>query len=281
MTFTSYNLFMRDLLKSGIEYAAEHAKALGFSGVEFLDLCGTGAPVDKQKFPASELKRALDKHGLTMDCYSVYACVLAPDQEVFERQMYEIIDYAKAVGAKLFHHTLMPYLKLGADSPKYEEVFLKVLEVERRIVRYCSERGLQCIFEPQGLYFNGVEGLSRLIYALREEFPNVGLCADLGNPIDVDCDPVDVVKALGGLAKHVHIKDYVISDAPSEKRGEIRSPAGKYLNEVLPGEGELRLGECLQILKTAGYDGRIALEYLGDDETIARSMEYVRKLWEE
>ena len=102
----------------------------------------------------------------------------------------------------------------------------------------------------------------------------------LGNSIDVDCDPVDVMEALGDLAKHVHIKDYLISDESLGRRGEIRSPAGKYLNEVLPGEGELRLGECLKILKAKGYDGRIALEYLGDDETIRESMQYIKNLWE-
>jgi sugar phosphate isomerase/epimerase len=205
--------------------------------------------------------------------------VLADDREKMERELCEIVDYAVAIGAKLFHHTLMPYLRLDLCTAKYEEIFPKVLDVERKIVKYCSERGLNCIFEPQGLYFNGVDGLSKIIYALREEFPEVGLCADLGNSIDVDCDPVDVMKALGGLAKHVHIKDYIVSDESLGRRGEIRSPAGKYLNEVLPGEGELRLVECLQILKASGYDGRIALEYLGDDETILKSMEYIKALW--
>ena len=272
MTFTSYNLFMRDISKSGIEYAAEHAKALGFSGVEFLDFCGTNAPVDKKKYPAEELKRALDENGLTMDCYSVYACVLTDDQNRFLREMYEIIDYAVAVGAKLFHHTLMPYLKPDLCVAKYDEIFPKVLEVEKMVVKYCSERGLQCIFEPQGLYFNGVDGLSRIIYALREEFLDVGLCADLGNSVCVDCDPVDLINALGDLTRHVHVKDFVISNESLGGRGEIRSTAGKYLNEVLPGEGELRLGECLKILKAAGYDGRIALEYVCDDETVTKSM---------
>lgn len=277
MTFTSYNQFMRDLTRGGIDYAVKHTVELGFSGVEFLDFCGTGTPVDKEKYPAAELKKALDENGLTMDCYSVYAYVLYDDID----QIYGIIDYAVAVGAKLFHHTLMPYLRLDLCTAKYEEIFSRVLEIERKIVKYCSERGLKCIFEPQGFYFNGVEGLSRIIYALREEFPDVGLCADLGNSIDVDCDPVDVMKALGGLAKHVHVKDYTITDESLGRRGELQSPAGKYLNEVLPGEGEVRLGECMQILKAAGYDGPIALEYVCDDETLKESMAYVRKLWNE
>lgn len=277
MTFTSYNQFMSDLLKNGIDYAVKHSKALGFSGVEFLDFCGTNAPIDKEKYPAAELKRALDENGLTMDCYSVYAYVLCDNID----QIYEIIDYAVAVGAKLFHHTLMPFLKLEGDAPQYEDIFPKVLEIEKKIVKYCSERGLRCIFEPQGFYFNGVSGLSRIILALREDFSDVGLCADLGNPVFVDCDPGDVVDALSFCIAHVHIKDYIIADAPLEGKKPMLSRGGKNLYEVLPGEGEIDLGSCLKKIKAAGYDGRIALEYLGDDETIIKSMQYITKLWEE
>lgn len=279
MTFTSYNLFMRDLLKNGIDYAVKHAKVLGFSGVEFLDFWGTGAPVDKEKYPSAELKRALDENGLTVDCYSVYAYVLADDREKMERELCEIVDYAVAIGAKLFHHTLMPYLKLDCDIPKYDDIFPRVLEIEKKIVKYCSERGLRCIFEPQGFYFNGVEGLSRIIYALKEEFPDVGLCADLGNSVFVDCDPKDVIDALSFCVAHVHIKDYIISDESLGRKAEMRGRGGKYLYEVLPGEGEIDLGACLKKIKDSGYDGRIALEYLGDDETILKSMEYIKALW--
>ncbi len=282
MTFTSYNQFMSDLYRGGIELAASHSAKLGFSGVEFLDFFHTGnPPLNKEKYPAEEVRASLEKHGLSVDCYSVYAYVLGDDSEGFERQMYEIIDYAASVGAKLFHHTLMPFLKLEGDAPQYEDIFPKVLEFEKKIVKYCSERGLRCIFEPQGFYFNGVSGLSRIILALREDFSDVGLCADLGNPVFVDCDPGDVIDALSFCIAHVHIKDYIIADAPLEGKKPMLSRGGKNLYEVLPGEGEIDLGACLKKIKAAGYDGRIALEYLGDDETIIKSMQYITKLWEE
>lgn len=277
MTFTSYNQFMSDLLKNGIDYAVKHAKALGFSGVEFLDFCGTNAPIDKEKYPAAELKRALDENGLTMDCYSVYAYVLCDNID----QIYEIIDYAVAVGAKLFHHTLVPFLKLEGDALQYEDIFPKVLEIEKKIVKYCSERGLRCIFEPQGLFFNGVKGLSGLICALRDEGYDIGFCADLGNPVYVDSDAGEIIDALSFCLEHIHVKDYIVSDASLDKSGEARSLGGKYLYEVLPAEGELDLGGYLKKLKATGYDGPISLEYLGDDETIIKSMQYITKLWEE
>jgi sugar phosphate isomerase/epimerase len=80
---------------------------------------------------------------------------------------------------------------------------------------------------------------------------------------------------------HVHVKDYIVSDESTGNRSEARSLGGKYLLELLPGEGQLDLGGYLGKLKATGYDGPISLEYLGDDETIIKSMQYITKLWEE
>ena len=280
MTFTSYNQFMSDLYRGGVDFAAAHSKSLGFSGVEFLDFCGTAEPLNKEKYPAGAVLSALKANGLEVDCYSVYANLLAYESERTEREFYAIIDYAVSIGAKLFHHTLIPFLKLSDDMPKYEELFPKVMELERKIVKYCADRGLKCIFEPQGYYFNGVDGLSKLILTLREEFPDVGLCADLGNPVFVDCDPKDIIDSLSFCISHVHVKDYIISDVSLDRKGEYRSLGGKYLYEVLPADGILDIGACLKAIKTTGYDGCIALEYVGDDETIKNTMKYLNELLE-
>lgn len=281
MKFTAYNLFMADLSKKGLDYAAEHCSSLGFDSVELLDFCGTAPSTLKERFSAAEMRNTLEKYDFKVACFSSYANILCEDREYFDREIRRQIDYAAAIGSPHFHHTVIPGLKMYEGMPSYDDVFEEVAERTESIAKYCQERGINCLYEPQGLYFNGKEGLGRLLNRLSETCPNVGMCADLGNSIDVDCDPVGVMETLGNLAKHVHIKDYLVSDESLGLRGEIRSPAGKYLNEVLPGKGVLRLGECLRILKTKGYDGPIALEYLGDDETMKNSMEYVRKLWEE
>ena len=281
MTFTIYNQFMSDLYSGGIEYAASRAATLGFSGVEFLDFCGTGEPIDKEKYGAAEVKAALETYGLSVDCYSVYANVLHPDRAYFESEIRREIDYAAAVGAKIFHHTVIPQLSYEGEMPKYDDVFEKVLEIEREIANYCAERGLELIFEPQGMFFNGVEGLSRLIKTLREEFSNVGFCADLGNPVYVDSDAGEIIDALSFCLEHVHVKDYIVSDVAIENKEGALSLGGKFLYEVLPGEGGLDLVGYLKKLKNVGYDGRISLEYECDDETMKKTVSYIAKLWEE
>ena len=281
MIFTSYNMFVRDLGREGLEYAVEHAASLGFSSVEFLDFCGTQAPIDKSKYPVTEFRRELSKNGLVLDCYSVYANLLCEDKAFFESEIRRQIDYAAEIGSRSFHHTIIPSEKPNEKRPPFADVYEEMLERTGKIAEYCADHGMNCLYEPQGYYFNGVQNLSKLILDLRKEHSNVGMCADFGNSTYVDCDPVDVMQALGQYTKQVHIKDYLITDAPLGRRGEGVSLGGKYLNEVLPGEGILDLARCLQLVKNAGYDGGISLEYVCDDETAVKSMKFIKDLLEE
>ncbi len=269
---------MRDLYDGGIDFAAAHSASLGFSGVEFLDMCGTGAPIDKEKYPTKEVRRALDENGLTVDCYSVYANVFAMEKADFLRSIYREIDYAAAVGSKIFHHTIMPSLSLDEGSPDYEAVFSEVLDITKSVAEYCERLGLECIYEPQGMYFNGVGALSKLLLAMRETLGNVGFCADLGNPVFVDEDPVAVTAALASCARHVHVKDYIVSDKSLGRAGEMRSRGGKYLYEVIPPEGELKIGDALKLLKKSGYSGSISLEFAADDARMKEAVEYLKDL---
>ena len=278
MTFTAYNGFVRDLGRGGIQYAAEHSRALGFSAVEFLDFCGTNPPRAKET-PAEEVKRILSEQSLSVDCYSVYADILYKDRDFFEAEIRRQIDYAATLGSKNFHHTIIPAYVIKEGMPSFDEVFDEVLARTGKIAEYCAFRGINCLYEPQGGYFNGVEGLSRLLEALAEKNSNVGLCADLGNSVFVDCDPVDIMRALGQYAKQIHIKDYIISDTSLGLKGENRSRDGKYLYDAFPGKGNIDLAECLRILKSQGYDGGISLEYIGEDADIVDSMEYIKTLW--
>lgn len=280
MKFTSYNMFLRDLYRGGIDYAASRAAAEGYSGVEFLDFCGTREPLDKEKYPAEEVRHALVANNLTVDCYSVYANVLCEDSEYFDAEMRRQIDYAAAIGAKILHHTLIPSLTISENAPKYDDVFDFVVEKERRIADYCREKGMECIYEAQGFYFNGIDGVKRLITALCENAPNVGYCADLGNPLFADCDPVDITRELAQYIRHVHIKDYNIYNEPTGRKGELRSRGGKYLCEALPREGMIDLAECLRIIKASGYEGRAAFEFFADDEKLREIMQYLTEIWE-
>jgi len=280
MTFTAYNQFIYDLGKGGLEYAAKHAKDLEFTSVEFLDFCPlNGKKALFEKYDTEEINRILAEYGLSVACVSVYTDLLTEEREKCDKLLLKQIKFAADIGAKNFHHTLIPGIKDYSGRPKYDEIFDEIVERESVFAYQCAEYGINCIYEPQGLYFNGITGLSRLIEEMKKRSHNIGFCADVGNSVFVECDEVELFEHLAKFTKHVHIKDYIISDSSLVMKSEMRSLGGKYIYDVLPGGGNIDIASCLKCLKDVGYDGDMALEYLGSDEEIRSSMEYIRTLW--
>lgn len=274
MTFTSYFGFSSDLSALGPEEAAAHAAALGYTSVELLNSYTTAEPLPR-RFPAAELRRALDAHGLTVACYSLYAHMLIKDADALYREYAEHVEYAAALGSPYIHHTLHPGPRTAA-SPSFDETLAAVLERAVTIADMAKERGIVCLFEPQGRYFNGVEGLTAFYRAISARCRNVGICGDVGNSLFVDCDPVAVFRALGSEIRHVHIKDYRI--LPEATAKSSMSAGGRHLLDVVPGEGDIDLAACFRVLREVGYDGAVAFEFASDDETVKRTMDFVRTL---
>ncbi len=61
------------------------------------------------------------------------------------------------------------------------------------------------------------------------------------------------------FARYVHFKDFKKKDDPSVPWG--------WKNETCTvGKGDVDLEKCIEALKSAGYDGFVALEYEGPDD---------------
>lgn len=285
MKLSSYNGFLHDLAHKGIEAAAAHAAALGYCGVELLDFCYMGRVPLSAKFDAATVREVLAEHSLSVSCYSVVAQLYREgDGDAVLEDMYGQIDYAAAIGSPLLHHTLTLGLARTPDSPDYDSVLDAILPMAVKIVRRCAERGMKCIYEPQGLYFNGADALERFYLAVRERCAAegledfVGICADLGNPIFVCEEPSVCTARLAGEVKHVHVKDY--KRYPEKVQGTVGGldAKGDYLAECEIGTGDIDLAASFAALKAVGYDGYVSIETLGDDESISRSMEYIKEL---
>ncbi len=265
MKFASYDQFNADLRAQGVAYAAAHAKATGFDGVEFLDtgyLTGEYLP---DRYDAGALGAALAKEGLTVACYSAYTDLWRGDFEMTFAALCRMIDFAAALKAPLFHHTLLPSLANAPEPLAYDRVFDDIFHRVLRIASYCEKRGLCCLFEPQGMYFNGKEGLGRLLSAVKMHSSNVGLCADCGNTLFVDEDAARLFTAFAMDIAHVHVKDYRLSATQPQAGKFYRSKNGAYLSPVPLFEGDVDLKNHLRIIQDSGYNGFISLEFTGSD----------------
>jgi sugar phosphate isomerase/epimerase len=140
----------------------------------------------------------------------------------------------------------------------------RVAERAIRIARYARRLGLRVLYEPQGMYFNGSDGFRGLYRRIKAECPEVGVCADVGNPMFVDEDPVRFIKEFACEALHVHVKDYRGSDGNGD-----RTRGGRFLMPARIGTGEAHVSECIAALKAVGYAGYYAVEAYGMAEITA------------
>ena len=278
MRYTNYFVFKKDLDANGIEYAARHSKELGFDSVEFLDFYSPDQPILPEMIDIDEAKRVLCDYGLEVSCFSVGINLLelGPKKSVDVLKKYS--DTAARLGSPFLHHTLVFPLTLPEDAPSYDDILDGIVETASAVASYCSKLNVTCIYEPQGMYFNGVAGLTPLLTEMKKRATNVGVCGDVGNCLYVDDDPVAVFEAFAPDILHVHMKDYTVRAEKGDNPTTKPSRSGRWLTISEIGAGDIDLVGAMRALKSVDYDGAFALEVKGDDDFMRRSIEYLKSV---
>lgn len=259
MDIAFYMGFSDMLQTDGVDKTLEFAKQKGFNAVEFLARAdGIETGNIKSLSQAEQLAQKLKENGLKTACYSVYACLL---DEQTEENLMRHVEIAHVLGSPYLHHTIVPWLAFPPNAPSYEDVLNQVLARAERVARYCEKFSIRCLYEGQGMYFNGVEGMRGFFEEMKKRGLHVGLCGDFGNTMFVDEPAKDFFKAFAKDIYHVHLKDYKII-----KKSELKEPCnyqtkgGDYLKDVPFGTGDVDFTACLERLKEVGYTGAYAFE---------------------
>lgn len=279
-----------ELVKSrGITEAARHAASLGFSSVELLEFVDLENPslTFKDKNDAAKALKVLRSYGLSVSCLSVCANVVDIYAEnpttvkpVIER-LKKCADIAAALECPYLHHTLISHLRLPENAPSYESVLPLALEAAEEVANYCLPLGITCLYEPQGMYFNGVEGYGTFYCEIRKRCQNVGVCYDIGNTLFVDRAPLPFIEKFAHDTMHVHLKNYRLRHpAPDGETCKLRSKSGVCLECVPLRSGDIDITSCLQVLKKAGYNGAFALEDYYDPDATADAIKFVTEIYE-
>jgi L-ribulose-5-phosphate 3-epimerase len=87
----------------------------------------------------------------------------------------------------------------------------------------------------------------------------MGACADIGQWVRSDLDPIECLKKLEGRIFNVHLKDVL-------KKGDLDS------RNTIKGEGAANCAEALTELKRQGYRGVIAIDYEHDTPALQDDM---------
>ena len=250
------------MVKQGVESIPEYMKAHGLSRFEYLQSLATHDCLISSTEQAQKIRALLEEDGLSSDCYSSYVDLFDQNREDGVGLLCRDADIASALGCKYLHHTIRTPFRPGQTPHSYDEVYNEVFPKLVEIIRYARSVGITVIYEPQGMYFNGIEGFRRLFTSLRttDGCEHIGVCFDSGNSMFVDCPPLDFLKEFLPYVKNVHLKDYKILTDAEVFPGRYYTRGGAVIEEMPIGQGDAQIAECVRLLTESGYNGAYVFE---------------------
>ena len=255
--------------KCGYLKICDIAKEIGFDGIEFVNLNNKSWGIEGDEIAmAKEIKKYCEGIGLEIAAYTVGANLLADDIDAEVAKLKHCVDVCQALGAPVMRHDVVYKLR---DIPlySYEDAIREIAPVIREVTEYAAERGIRTCTENHGFIFQSPDRVEELILAV--DHKNYGWLCDMGNFLCADADPAESVFIAAPYTFHAHAKDFLFKPADIEKPEgyQITTVMGNHIRGTVVGHGVVPVRQCVNILKRAGYDGYLSLEFEGPEDNIA------------
>ncbi len=242
------------------------AKEMGFEAIEYTNL--PEGTLKERKAMALQIKEEAARQGIELAAYLSGGNLL---KDTLEERLAEVerlkgeLDIAALLGVKLFRYDVVSRLP---RFKSFESVVEAVAPAMRQIADYAQSLGILTMIENHGHAFQDYDRIEKIYHTVNHE--NFGLLVDIGNFLCADQDNVNAVSRLAHLARHVHMKDFVKMDFFSKESKEhaFRTRSGNFLRGTAVGYGDAKSAQCLYILKNAGYDGYVNIEFEGPEDCI-------------
>ena len=239
----------------------EYAASRGAKGLELLNFSDELRTPDMNS--AKEIGRRARELGLVLPCLSVGVDFSIGKYSEKVEMAKRYVDIASELEIPFFHHTVVFSLTPPDDM---KEAARLGLMGAMEICDYARARGIETLVEDQGFVYNGVDGYRPLIDATDGR---IGALLDVGNSLFVDEDSTEFLSAFSHNIRHVHIKDFALSDLQPADSSYYKSLGGKYITYCEVGTGVVDFAKIATGLKAAGYNGLYSLEFAdvsGEDE---------------
>lgn len=264
--------------------AVRMAKEMGFDGIEFTDLRPVKSPtLEEQLAYAGEIRAEAERVGIELVAYLVGANLYQGSAEADRAEIERLkgqVDVAAALGVKLMRHDVCSAERVGDRVISFDRMLPTLAEHVREVTEYAAAFGIRTCSENHGLVVQDSDRVERLYNAVGHD--NYGLLVDMGNFACVDADSVRSVSRLAPYAIHAHAKDFSILpfDAEIEEGKKFFTSRGcNKLMGCAVGDGDIPVAQCVAILKKAGYDGYITIEFEGNRdcrEEVAKGLARLR-----
>ena len=245
------------------------AKEIGLEAIEFIDI---QPPEGKtQAEYAVMLREEAERLGMTINAYTIGANLFrdTPEQESAEiERLKGQVDIAALLGAKVMRHDVVYTLQKTGAGRSFDAMLPTLAKNARAITEYAATKGIRTCTENHGYIAQDSDRVERLVNAVAHD--NFGLLVDMGNFACADEDSAIAVSRVAPYAFHAHAKDFVkrsFAQGPIPG-GCFQSRGCNYLRGVAVGMGDIPVKQCIAILKRAGYEGYLSIEYEGYEDCI-------------
>lgn len=255
------------------------AKEMGFEAIEFINI--DGETLEEQKENALKINNAAKEAGIEINAYTIGACLFNESEDEMAKEVDRLksqLDVAKVLGASLMRHDVCYTLGKYKKARSFDLMLPDIAKNARLVTEYAESLGIKTCSENHGYIAQDSDRVERLFNAVNHD--NYGLLVDIGNFVCADENPVTAVSRVAPYAIHVHAKDMYIRSTPSEAC-KYPTRGMNYFGGAVVGEGDIPVKKCLSILKRAGYNGYVSIEYEGAEDCmdgISRGLKNLKRI---
>lgn len=237
------------------------AREMGFDGIEF---AGIDPPkgIDAIDY-AAELRQEAEKQDLEIVAYCIGANLLRDTEAEIERLKKEV-DVAAALGVQVMRHDATGgYDRESRGQRGFNNALPVIVSGYKAVTEYAKKKGVRTCIENHGFFCQDSCRIEAIINGVADG--NFGALVDIGNFMCADEDPAVAVGNVAPYAFHVHAKDFHVKKGTEfiPSGGYFMTRGGNYLRGAIIGHGCVPVVQCLRILKNAGYNGYVTVEFEG------------------
>ena len=264
VTSYSYGQYINED-KLGLMGIIDNAAEMGFEGIEFSE---GGWSNNLDLAVAEKIKERCAERGIEVVSYCVGANFLAADLDAEIERVKKQVDFAAAMGTKNMRHDVGYGFSGRKYSIGYDDALPYLAKGALEVTKYAEQKGVGTMTENHGYFSQDAARVEKLINTVAH--PNFGALVDIGNFMCADEDPVKSVGIMAPYAKHVHAKDFHWKSGMEQNPGEgwFQTRAMNYIRGAIIGQGEAKVYQSIKILKKAGYDGYITVEFEGMEDNL-------------
>ncbi|MBO4298177.1 MAG: sugar phosphate isomerase/epimerase [Clostridia bacterium] len=257
------------------------AKEIGYDGIEFIDLKPEISGCRDDIEIARQIRAHCGTIGLEIAAYTIGANFLCEDPDAEVERVKHCVDVAVELGAPLMRHDACWGPAVKGHGYTWRDAIETIAPYIRRVTEYAATKGVKTMTENHGHFIQDPERVETLIRTVNN--PNYGWLVDMGNFICADCDSLQALAVAAPYAFHVHAKDFLYKPGtqPSPGAGWFDTRGGNHIRGTIVGHGVIPVAQCVAMLKNAGYEGFLSLEFEGLEDNltaIKAGYEYLRAI---